>query len=60
MDVDRDSITEDIRQRDVQDSTRSIAPLKRADDARYVDSSAMTIESVVEVMLSHISTKERQ
>ena len=60
MDVDRDAITEEIRRRDMQDSTRTIAPLKRADDARYVDSSTMTIERVVEVMLSHISAKERQ
>ena len=59
MTVDRGAITEEIRQRDVQDSTRAIAPLKRADDARYVDSSTLTIESVVEVMLSEIGVKVR-
>jgi cytidylate kinase len=60
MDVDRDAITEEIRQRDIQDSTRTIAPLKRAVDARYVDSSTMPIEHVVEVMLSYISVKDRR
>src|SRR5512137_2651259 len=60
MDVDRDAITEEMRQRDAQDSARTIAPLKRAEDASYVDSSMMTIERVVEVMLSQIRAKERQ
>lgn len=60
MDVDRDAITAEIRARDLQDSSRAIAPLKRAEDARYVDSSAMTIDEVVEVMASVIKGKERQ
>jgi cytidylate kinase len=60
LSVDRDAITEEIRVRDLQDSSRAIAPLKRAEDARYVDSSAMTVEAVVEAMLSQIDTKARQ
>jgi len=60
MDVDRDAITSEIRARDQQDSSRAIAPLKRAEDARYVDSSTMTIDEVVEVMLSVVKGKERQ
>ncbi len=59
MDVDRTAITEEIRARDLQDSSRSIAPLTRAGDARYVDSSAKTIEDVVNDMLSHIAGKDR-
>jgi cytidylate kinase len=55
MDVDRAAITEEIRARDLQDSSRSIAPLTRAADARYLDSSAMTIDDVVAAMLSHIA-----
>lgn len=57
-DVDRAAITEEIRARDLQDSSRSIAPLIRAADARYLDSSAMTIDEVVAAMLSHISGKD--
>jgi len=60
MNVDRDAITEEIRARDLQDSSRTIAPLKRVADARYVDSSMMTIDRVVEVMLTQITVKERQ
>jgi cytidylate kinase len=51
MDVDLAGITEEIRARDLQDSTREHAPLRKAPDARYVDSSAMTIEDVVSEML---------
>jgi len=58
MDVDRAAITEEIRARDLQDSSRSIAPLIRAADARYLDSSSMTIDDVVAAMLSHITGKE--
>ena len=60
MDVDRDAITAEIRARDLQDSSRVIAPLKQAEDAQYVDSSTMTIDGVVEAMLSLIKRKERQ
>ncbi len=40
-------IEEDIRQRDHQDMTREISPLKKADDAIEVDSSNMSIDEVV-------------
>ena len=40
-------IEEDIRQRDHQDMTREISPLKKADDAIEVDSSEMSIDEVV-------------
>ena len=58
MVVDQAVITAEIRERDLQDSSRAIAPLKRAPDARYVDSSAMTIEDVVTVMLAVCTEKE--
>jgi CMP/dCMP kinase len=57
MDVDRAAITAEIRARDLQDSSRSIAPLTRAADAQYLDSSTMTIDDVVAAMLSHITGK---
>ena len=40
-------IAEDSRERDERDSTREIAPLKKAEDAVLVDSSRMTIQEVV-------------
>ncbi len=47
-----DKIREDIEKRDYQDMNRKIAPLKRAEGAVLVDSSAMTIEEVVEKIKS--------
>ena len=43
-----EEIKKDIEERDYQDMHRSIAPLKQAEDAVYLDSSAMTIEEVAE------------
>ena len=54
LNVDLATITEEIRQRDRQDSGRAIAPLRQAADATYLDSSNLTIEQVVETMLVHI------
>ena len=45
-------IEEDIVKRDQQDMNREIAPLKQAEDAHLVDSSYMTIEEVVQRILS--------
>ena len=55
MDVDLMQITQEIRYRDSQDSGRSIAPLRRADDAVLIDSTAMDIDAVLEKMLSNIA-----
>lgn len=51
MDVDLDRITREIRERDLQDSGRELAPLKAAADARLIDSSAMSIEEVLVFMM---------
>ena len=42
-----EEILENVKQRDFIDSTRKNAPLKKAEDAIYIDSSNMTIEEVV-------------
>jgi len=60
LDVDQAVITAEIRARDLQDSSRDIAPLKRASDACYVDSSSMTIDEVVASMLSMCAEKDPQ
>ena len=46
-------IEEDIKERDHRDMTREVAPLKQADDAILVDSSDMTIEEVVNKIVSY-------
>ena len=45
----------DLSNRDTIDSTRKCAPLKKADDAIYVDTTNMTIEEVVNKVLQWIN-----
>ncbi len=49
---DMDKIAGDIEKRDYQDMHREIAPLKQAEDAVYLDTSDMTIDEVVEKIIS--------
>src|SRR5512135_1213122 len=55
MDVDRARITQEIEERDKQDSGREIAPIKQADDALLIDSSSMSIDEVLNRMVSEIA-----
>ena len=48
------SVAKEIAARDEMDSKREIAPLKKADDAIFIDSSRMTIDEVVELIESRI------
>ena len=57
--VERSKIVEDIRRRDNQDTSRDIAPLKRADDSIVIDTTGISIDEVVENMLQEID-KHRQ
>ena len=49
---DMDKIAGDIEKRDYQDMNREIAPLKQAEDAVYLDTSDLTIDEVVEKIIS--------
>ncbi len=49
---DFEEIRKDIEDRDHRDMTREISPLKQADDAILVDTSDMTIDEVVERIVS--------
>ena len=57
LEADYETILEDIKKRDYQDSHREHSPLKKADDAVEVDTSDMTIEEVVERVLEIIKEK---
>ena len=46
------SLVEEIHERDERDMNRSEAPLRAADDALMIDSSALTIDEVVEQILA--------
>jgi cytidylate kinase len=49
---DADALYGDIHARDEKDMTRAISPLRRADDAVLVDTSAMTSEEVIDTIVA--------
>lgn len=49
-----EKIERDIKDRDKNDSTRALAPLKPAKDAIIIDSTDLSVKEVVELMLTHI------
>lgn len=57
---DFESIKNDIEKRDMQDKSRKIAPLKKAEDAVLVDSSQMTIDEVVSFIKNLVKERFEQ
>ncbi|HBI48133.1 MAG TPA: (d)CMP kinase, partial [Smithella sp.] len=55
--VEYQSIQKDMLARDKQDKQREIAPLKAPDDAVTIDSDNLTVEGVVDKIISYISIK---
>jgi cytidylate kinase len=51
------NVKSDMVARDQSDSTRSVAPLAKADDAIYIDTTRMPIEDVVRHVLDLIQAK---
>ena len=49
------NIAKDMRQRDLQDRERTVAPLRPHEEAVIIDTSLMTIAEVVECMLNVIN-----
>lgn len=52
--VEFNTVLEEIKQRDYNDSHRQFAPLRQADDAVFIDSSEMSIDDVKDFILSKI------
>ncbi len=52
-----EEVLQGIKDRDKRDSTREIAPLKKADDAIYLDSTNLSIEGVVNRIVEIINKK---
>jgi cytidylate kinase len=46
-----EAVAQDMRRRDQADSTRDVSPLMRADDAVEIDTTNLSIEDVVEVVM---------
>jgi len=55
--TDFDKVLQDMVARDKRDSSRAAAPLKPAEDAIIVDTSAMNIEQVLEKIVSLVEAK---
>ena len=50
----------EMKKRDYDDSHRKLAPLKPAEDAVHIDSSALTVDAVVAEMLAHIRNRTKE
>jgi cytidylate kinase len=53
-DVSLDNVRMELKRRDHQDETRSLAPLRPAKDAKIVDSTDLSPGQVLEVVLRHL------
>jgi cytidylate kinase len=59
INIDYNNLFLDIQKRDHDDSSRSIAPLKPAPDAAIIDTTAMTLEDVLEAISTRIALDEQ-
>lgn len=57
QDTDFDTVLRDIIRRDEQDTNRSIAPLRQAEDAVLIDTTDLNLEQSLEAILSTIKEK---
>ena len=58
QEVDEEALRKDLADRDQKDFSRKVGPLKKADDAVLIDSTCMTIDQAVDVMITHIQNKK--
>ena len=56
-DVDEEALLQMTLTRDRNDSERAIAPLKMAEDAHYVDTTGITIDQVLDILVASIAEK---
>lgn len=52
-----EEVARDMAKRDKDDSSRSLAPLKPAKDAIFVDSTQLNVNEVVDTILGHVRSK---
>lgn len=57
QDVNYETVLEDMKKRDYNDTHRSTAPLKKADDATEFDTTGNTFEQSVELLYNFIKSK---
>lgn len=54
--VDYKSVLKNVQERDLMDSTREIAPLKKAEDAIEIDTTSLNIDEVFSLLLSYLGS----
>jgi CMP/dCMP kinase len=59
VEADLAAVRAEIAARDAQDAGRALAPLRKADDAIEIDTTALSVEQVVERMLDVIEQRKR-
>ncbi|MBI4791064.1 MAG: (d)CMP kinase [Chloroflexi bacterium] len=57
--VEYEQVLREIRRRDEIDSSRSVAPLKKADDAVYLDSTGLSVAQVTERVMAIVASAAR-
>jgi cytidylate kinase len=57
--LDLVQLEREIRQRDAQDASREIAPLKQADGALYIDSSVLSIDATVATLRDYVHSRTK-
>ncbi|MFH1552053.1 MAG: (d)CMP kinase [Candidatus Omnitrophota bacterium] len=55
--VTRNEVADDLKQRDHTDKTRKVGPLKKAEDATFIDTTELSIEQVVNRIMEYVSGK---
>ena len=60
LDADLETIKKEIEERDYQDTHREISPLKKVEDAIELDTSSLTLEEVVEQVLTLIQKAKEE
>jgi len=57
--VSREELLEKIRQRDEADENRSLAPLRRAPDAFFLDTSSLSVEEAVDRIREFVEARQK-
>lgn len=55
-DVTFEQLAKDLEERDHKDRTRAVGPLKKADDAITIDSTGLSVDETVDVLMTYIKT----
>lgn len=54
VEITMEEALKDVRERDMRDSMRDIAPLKKAEDAVYIDTTDKSLDEVIDLIISGI------